>query len=232
MGMEGIGLYWCIIEFLYENNGYLTLDDDMEMLVYELRIDKEKILKLIENYDLFKIFKNKFFSQSVLNRLQEIEELSKSNREKAMKRWGKRKETRHTNGNTENMQEESNGNATASVRQCDIKEKKIKENISSSISNNIEEKFARPISSTEYERINSWLNIYDPELILYAADISVINQVKTLAYVEGILKTWKGKNLNTIDDVKKEEKKIDKLKYSEKPVQELFDYDWLNETEN
>ena len=39
MKMEGIGIYWCIIEFLYENDGYLTLDDDVEMLVYELRID-------------------------------------------------------------------------------------------------------------------------------------------------------------------------------------------------
>lgn len=246
MGLEGIGLYWCIIEFLYENNGYLTMDEDIEMLVYELRTDKEKILKLINNYDLFKISKNQFFSQSVLNRLREIENLSKTNREKALKRWGNKKETQHTNGNAKNMQKQCKSNATASVRQCNIKEKKIKENknkikeiIITTTSNNIEEKFARPLSSTEYEKIKTWLETYNQELILYATDIAILNQVKTFSYIEGILKTWNGKNLKTLEEVKLEEKRFDKLKYSEKTdeelkqFEELFeDYNWLEDSEN
>ena len=72
LGLEGVGLYWCIIECLYENDGYLSLEEDIDLLAYQLRVDKNLIVDLIENYDLFKKNKNKFYSQSVLNRLEEI----------------------------------------------------------------------------------------------------------------------------------------------------------------
>lgn len=89
LGIQGIGLYWCIIECLYENDGYLSFDD-IDLLSYELRTDKDLILNLIENFDLFKKNnKNKFYSQSVLNRLEEIESKSRKNRENALKRWNK-----------------------------------------------------------------------------------------------------------------------------------------------
>lgn len=244
MGLEGIGLYWCIIEFLYENNGYLTLDEDIEMLVYELRIEKEKIVKLIENFNLFKFSKNTFYSQSVLKRLEKIENKSQVNREKAEKRWAKEREKQHTNSNAKKLQEQCNSNATASQQQCHIKEKKIKENknkikeIIITTTNNIEEKFARPLSSTEYEKIKVWLETYNQELVLYATDIAILNQVKTFSYIEGILKTWNGKNLKTLEEVKLEEKRFDKLKYSEKTDEELNEfnelfenYNWLEDSE-
>ena len=53
LGMSGIGLYWCIVECLYENNGYLDLDQ-INLLAYELRVEKKLIEDLIDNYDLFK----------------------------------------------------------------------------------------------------------------------------------------------------------------------------------
>ena len=53
--MSGIGLYWCIVECLYENNGYLDLDQ-INLLAYELRVEK----KLIEeNFDYVFNFENK-----------------------------------------------------------------------------------------------------------------------------------------------------------------------------
>lgn len=239
MGLEGLGLYWCIIEFLYENNGYLTMDEDIKMLVYELRTNQEKILELINNYDLFKISKNKFFSQSVLNRLQEIEKLSKTNRKNAEKRWENERKKRQSNDDAKNMRPHYDRNTMASKSQYNIKEKKIKENknkikeIIITTSSSIEEKFARPLSSTEHEKIKFWLKSYNQELILHATDIAVMNQVKTFAYVDGILKTWNGKNLKTLGEILTEEKKIDKLKYSKNnETIELFDYDWLNDSEN
>ena len=58
--MSGIGLYWCIVECLYENNGYLDLDQ-INLLAYELRVEKKLIEDLIDNYDLFK--KNNYYTR-------------------------------------------------------------------------------------------------------------------------------------------------------------------------
>lgn len=88
LGMEGIGLYWCIIECLYENNGFLELEQ-IDLLAYELRVDKNKIEKILENYNLFKKNKKSFYSKSVLKRLEKINEISKKNKENALKRWNK-----------------------------------------------------------------------------------------------------------------------------------------------
>ena len=120
LGLKGIGLYWCIIEYLYENNGYLTLDEDVDLLAYELRIDKESIINLIEKYDLFKKNKNKFYSPSVLTRLEVINEKSNTNRKNALKRW--------QNKNATAMRPHSENDTNVLQTQCYIKENKKKEN--------------------------------------------------------------------------------------------------------
>ena len=90
LGMSGIGLYWCIVECLYENNGYLDLDQ-INLLAYELRVEKKLIEDLIDNYDLFKKNKKSFYSKSVLQRLEKINEISRKNKENANKRWANKK---------------------------------------------------------------------------------------------------------------------------------------------
>ena len=89
--MSGIGLYWCIVECLYENNGYLDLDQ-INLLAYELRVEKKLIEDLIDNYDLFKKNKKSFYSKSVLQRLEKINEISRKNKENANKRWANKKQ--------------------------------------------------------------------------------------------------------------------------------------------
>lgn len=246
MGMEGIGIYWCIVEFLYENDGYLTLDDDIEMLVYELRIDKEKLLKVIENFDLFKISKNKFFSQSVLNRLKKIEKLSKTNREKALKRWGKTEDNQQEDSNAEDIQEECYGIPVEMLK----KEKKKKENKREEIYNTssltttndnifsfIESNFGRLLSSVEIERVDNWSKDFDEDIIKEAFSIAVINGNRTFAYVNGILNNWKGKGLKSLAEVRE-----DSLKFSnhrseplseefKQQINEVFDYNWLDDDE-
>ena len=101
LGMCGIGLYWCIIECLYENNGYLDLNQ-IDLLAYELRVEKKLIEKLIDNYDLFKKNKKSFYSKSVLQRLEKINEISKKNKENIKKRWEKAKQTIENRPKNEN----------------------------------------------------------------------------------------------------------------------------------
>ena len=113
--MSGIGLYWCIVECLYENNGYLDLDQ-INLLAYELRVEKKLIEDIIDNYDLFKKNKKSFYSKSVLQRLEKINEISRKNKENANKRWANKKQERP----------KTDSNATA--LQSEYKENKIKEN--------------------------------------------------------------------------------------------------------
>ena len=230
--MSGIGLYWCIVECLYENNGYLDLNQ-LDLLAYELRVDKNAIINLIDNYDLFKKNKKSFFSKSVLQRLEKINEISKKNKENIKKRWEKAK----TNANYENDTTVLPLNYKEKEKKNKITENKIKENSFNTTTNiyeYIEKNFGRPISPVEYEKINTWLSLYAKEIIEHAVAISVMNSKKTFNYVEGILKTWKGKNLTTLNEILEDERQFDRLKYNrnnqEKELSEpLFDYDWLND---
>lgn len=242
LGIQGIGLYWCIIECLYENDGYLSFDD-IDLLSYELRTDKDLILNLIENFDLFKKNnKNKFYSQSVLNRLEEIESKSRKNRENALKRWNK--------NDTNEMQTESNSNATALQPQCYIKEKIIKENKrkdnnillttteDNNIYNYVESNFGRTLSPIELEKIGLWSSEYKDEILKYAIQIAVMNRKATFAYVEGILKNWKAKGFETLDEIKENDlygvfATHKKEKSSEPEIDtELFDYNWLEDDDH
>ena len=80
--MSGIGLYWCIVECLYENNGYLDLDQ-INLLAYELRVEKKLIEDLIDNYDLFKKNKKTDSSATALqSEYKEKENKIKENKKK------------------------------------------------------------------------------------------------------------------------------------------------------
>ena len=86
LSWSGYGLYWAIVEMLYESDGYL--ENEYERIAFALRTDKDSIIDVIENHNLFVIEGNKFYSNSVLERLQRIKEKSEKARESVNKRWG------------------------------------------------------------------------------------------------------------------------------------------------
>ena len=105
------GLYWAIIEKLYEAGGYLKKDYDC--IAFDLRTDSERIANVIES-GLFEFINDKFFSKSCLARLRTRKGKSEKARQSAIIRWDKAKKD----------------NANAMRTQCDsyaIKESKVKE---------------------------------------------------------------------------------------------------------
>jgi len=84
--MFGVGLYWCIIEMLYEQNGYIKLDS-IESIAYELHTECDRIKIILKEYDLFKFKNESFYSDSVLRRLKIRNEKSGNTRLSALKRW-------------------------------------------------------------------------------------------------------------------------------------------------
>jgi hypothetical protein len=88
-GMAGVGVYWCLVEMLYEEGGYLPTE--YERISFELRTDLNVIQSIINDSELFHTDLDKFWSDAVLERLQQRCEKSEKARESINKRWDKYK---------------------------------------------------------------------------------------------------------------------------------------------
>lgn len=104
-GMEGVGIYWCLIEMLYEQGGRLR-PADYERIAFELRIDTE-LLKQIVFTDLFEGDKSGdyFWSNTVLERLEKREIKSQKARDSILKRWNKDTNVLRTNNECNTIKE-------------------------------------------------------------------------------------------------------------------------------
>jgi len=92
-----------------------------------------------------------------------------------------------------------------------------------------EKEFGRPISSMEYEIINAWLDkSFTEELILGALKEAIYNGVTNLRYIDKILYEWQKKGFKTMQDVDKHISNRNNKKEDQK-VEDLFDYNWLDE---
>ncbi len=110
-GMLGYGLWWAIVEDLYNNTN--VLPTDYECISFDLRTDVNTIKSIINDFDLFVIEGETFGSTSIQKRLEERNSKSVKARESVLKRWNKDK-------TDTNVLPTNNGSNT-------IKEKKGKE---------------------------------------------------------------------------------------------------------
>jgi hypothetical protein len=108
-GYEGYGIYWSLIEELYQNAN--ALQTNYKRIAFDMRVDENKVQSIIENFDLFVVENGFFGSLSVQRRLDMRNEKSNKARESAQKRWIK-------DANALPTQSDSNA----------IKESKVKEN--------------------------------------------------------------------------------------------------------
>lgn len=121
MGFAGKGLYWDIIEMLYENEGRLMLSD-IETYAFALRAQTESITQLIHDFDLFVIDGGSFYSRSVLQRLEKRNEKRAKATASANARWNKGTKP-GKNANASRPQSE--GNAIKESKGKEIKEDNI-----------------------------------------------------------------------------------------------------------
>jgi hypothetical protein len=110
-GFESYGLFWAIVEDLYNNANALPTDYDS--IAFDLRTSAQRIESIVNDFDLFVVKDGFFGSASAERRLNERNQRSLKARESALSRWNK-----------------SERNANALQTQCDsnaIKERKGKE---------------------------------------------------------------------------------------------------------
>jgi hypothetical protein len=190
-GMKGYGIFWSIIEDLYNNANALHLD--CEGIAFELREDINVVESIITDFNLFQINDGMFGSISVEKRLEE--RLIKSNkaREIAHKRWNKPKE------NANAMPTQSEGNA--------IKERKGKE-----------KKEVIPTLSEflDYAKTQKSYNSNLEHAIQIKYESWVAN-----GWVDGYgnkIERWKGKLISTLPHLKPIEKQV-KLNWKGEPCE-------------
>ncbi len=172
LGYEGIGIYWSLIEYLYEQGGYLLISQ-CDCIADELRTHSEKINTLIFDFELFENDGVKFWSPTAINRLKIRAEKSEKASNSAKKRWN------YANA----MRTQCDGNAIKESKGKEIKvnkRKKIKLNTSVAISwkSNCEsfEKYQK-WELEEYEKIindQEWLKERDE----FHRNINVIMTLK------------------------------------------------------
>ncbi len=87
-----------------------------------------------------------------------------------------------------------------------------------------EKEFGRVLSPTEVEIINKWTeSSISEELIKEALKESILNGVHNMRYIDSILFSWTKKGYKKVEDIKRKKNNKDD------DVEEIYDYDWLNE---
>ena len=134
LGVEGIGVFWCIIEQLYEQGGKLPLHY-CKSIAFALHVDFKCVERLVNDYGLFKNDGENMWSESVLNRLNRRSEVSEKRKLAALARWRQGIENqsqtqapasyRQVKVNASDMQMQCKTDANAEHKGKEIKEKEI-----------------------------------------------------------------------------------------------------------
>jgi hypothetical protein len=140
LGMEGYGIYWFLIETLADSGGILPLKI-IPVLASQMNVSVSKVDVIINNYQLFQVADNQFFSERLINHLNIRSSFSEKGKEGAKIRW--------------------NGGA---IRGANAKEKKVKEiklkEIESTLTNDLSKSnlFREPKIPNKEELHHAFLN--------------------------------------------------------------------------
>ena len=86
-----------------------------------------------------------------------------------------------------------------------------------------ESEFGRTLSPTETQIIGNWIESDIPEdLIKEALKEAILSGVHNMRYIDKILFEWTKKGYKEVSDIKRKPEKEEK-------IEEIYDYDWLNE---
>lgn len=138
LGVAGLGIYWCIIEQLYEQGGRLPLSS-IKAIAFTLHANIEDVRSLVENYGLFECDDEYFWSPRVARNIEGRKQLSEKRSKAIAKRWGndtkiEDNDTNVSNSDTSVLLKNENDGFSNTIKGNKIKEKEKKEN-NSSLSN-------------------------------------------------------------------------------------------------
>lgn len=222
-GLKGIGAYWCIIEMLAEEDGYL-MQSECERIAYELRTDSEFINSIIRDFDLFEFDDDRFYSESLLRRLEVKYEKSKKAKEAAELRWQRYRKRKvmqtHSERNADAVDSQSKRNA---IKLNETKQNETKEELPAKIKNfddakEVADYLLKAICDTDPTHrfnhnnpsLNSWVKDIDKAIRLDGRDKNGMMHMIRFIFYENCKSAnwWQGK----IESGKKLREKFDTIK--------------------
>ena len=117
-GYEGYGLFWALIEDLYQNDNAMLLD--YECIAYDLRTSSDIIESIVNDFDLFEVEEDTFDSLSVQRRLLKRIEISEKRANAGRISAKKRKKAASAQQNSTSVQQ-------IPTKESKVKESKVKE---------------------------------------------------------------------------------------------------------
>lgn len=80
MGGQGLAIWWCLVEMLWENEGYLP--KNFKSIAFSLHWAKaEEVQKVVEAFGLFEWDDERFWNNSALGRIEKRKKISETRRE-------------------------------------------------------------------------------------------------------------------------------------------------------
>jgi hypothetical protein len=157
-GMTGVGIYWCLIEMLHEEGGYISLSE-CERIAFELRTDIDKIKSVIYDFELFKNDDKIMYSESALLRIEIRKNKSTKASESANARWDKAKAMR--------TQCDGNAKKKSKVNEIKVKNKEFTPPTLYAVENYfIENGYDKTLAKTFFDgySVNDWKDSHDKKI--------------------------------------------------------------------
>lgn len=88
LGAEGYGIYWLVVEYMHQNTFVVG---EEELLAFKYRIDAEKIKRVMNDFQLFRIEDREnesvYISDRILRNLNYVEQKNEDKKQAANVRW-------------------------------------------------------------------------------------------------------------------------------------------------
>lgn len=172
-GMEGIGIFWCIVEMLRDASGYKLVRNKytFQTIATQLNIEHQKAETFIndcvneftnsEGVGLLCMDEKYLWSESLLRRMEVIDEKRAKARESANIRWQKGRETNvnipQSDINANAMRTHSDGNASK-VKDSKVKDSKKKDVKASPVKQKFGQFLNVFLTTEEYEKLKERFN--------------------------------------------------------------------------
>ena len=122
-GCEGLGVFWCVVEQIYEQGGSLPLAN-CKSIAFALHVDCKVVESIVKDFNLFGTDGEIFWSESINNRLTKRAEIAEKRKNAAFHRWNK------PQNNANAQSDNANAEHCNAIKGKERKGKENKENIS------------------------------------------------------------------------------------------------------
>lgn len=123
LGLEGYGIFWVLIETLRDQPGYKYPLNLLPALARRYNTTSEKMKTVVNSYELFQVDDNDFFSLSLMERMEKLD----NKRERARIAGLRSAEVRRLNVGSTDVQQTFNDRSTSKVKESKVNKSKTKE---------------------------------------------------------------------------------------------------------